>query len=447
MDISTFIDSIISGVKAEEILNCSHLEDLNVNKQYRIIVLNKMIEKIPAFEMKNVWDKIKKALGTAGMIVFKTKLYDTPNELDDVEHDYKQICCNKQTEGTLLRDCLKQGMILAHSSEDCFAVIQREDLSLFDDEQQKNFTNHHHMWLSKYGLSAKENYSEGDYHQLVPGAGRMLISCVAENNKKYQTQALRLVQSIRWFGGKTAGANIFVCMVDAADPEFVEELNKWNVFVRIVNRFSVTHPPSNKLRLFELPEVAAYDTIMLLDCDTVMVQDPYPFIDGQHFQAEMAAGATVPIHLFRTLFAHYQLPLPRQRYVTSVSRQQTIWYCNAGVLIFPNAIVKTFYPIWKNYTIDLSQKKYLLGRHYFFCEQASLSIAFAAHPVPFKRLPVQMNYHLTSNAWYRMKNCDPVIIHYHHMSNSSGFLRNVTQNPFVIRRVNLFNHRLRKHSI
>jgi hypothetical protein len=445
LDIRSFIASIISGAGSGEFLHCRNVEHLNGKKHYRIIFLDNLIENIPVFEMNNVWNKLKNMLTKAGAIVIKTPIYENPNQLAIDEQDYKQIRCNKHSEGTLLRECLRQNMLMAHSQGEYYALIRKEELIHFSEEQQKSYFAHHSMLLTKYGLTAGETYNESDYRKLVPGAGRMFIGCVAENNKKYQTQALRLVQSIRWFGGKTAGANIFVCMVDEADPEFVAELNKLNVFVRIVNRFSVTHPPSNKLRLFELPEVTSYDTIMLLDCDTVIVQDPYPYIDGVHFQAEIAAGATVSIPLFQKLFVHYNLPFPKSRFFTSVTKRPTIWYCNAGVLIFPNAILKTFFPVWKNYTIDLSQKRHLLDKNYFFCEQASLSIAFVAHPVPFKRLPAVMNYHLPSTGWYSMKYCDPIIIHYHHMNDQAGFLRNTVQNPKANQRVNLFNRRLRMH--
>jgi hypothetical protein len=323
--------------------------------------------------------------------------------------------------------------------------MRKEDLYLYNEEQKERVCTHHKKWLTKYGLEAKEIYEEEEYRNLVPRAGRIMIGCVAENNQKYQTQALRLVQSIRWFGEKMAGANIFVCMVDEADPEFVEELVKWGVFVRIVKRFSISHPPSNKLRLFELPEVSSYDTIMLLDCDTTIVQDPSPFIDGDHFQAEMAAGATVPYNVFKNIFAHYRLPLPKQNYLTAITKQKTIWYCNAGVLIFPRALIQSFFPVWKGYTIDLSQKKYLMGKYYFFCEQASLTIAFAAHALPFRKLPLQMNYHLSLNISNEMKRCDPVIIHYHKMNDQKGFINHISKNPYTNKRINLFNERLKRY--
>ncbi|OLS34063.1 hypothetical protein [Bacillus sp. MRMR6] len=443
MNLSNFIDSLIQNVEKDKVLHCCHANDLNSNNLYKVIILSNFLEYIPVFEMEAIWGGIKKNLCPGGLIIIKTVLYDNPNELEEDEIDSVGIRCNKQTGGTMLRDCLRHDLIMASSEEGCFALVRQEDLSLFSNEQKERFVIHHKRLLNQYGLDIKEKYVEEEYRRLVPGAGRLMIGCVAENNKKYQTQALRLVQSIRWFGGSMAGANIFVCMVEEADPEYVKELEKWGVFVRIVSRFSISHPPSNKLRLFELPEVSSYDTIMLLDCDTIIVQDPSPFIDGDHFQAEIAAGLTVPNAIFHKLFAHYRLPLPKQNYLTAITKQRTIWYCNAGVLVFPRALIQSFFPIWRKYTQDLSQKKYLLGKQYFFCEQASLTIAFADHPLPFARLPLQMNFHLTLNMSNEMKRCDPVIIHYHKMNDATGYLKYISKNSYSNKRIHLFNERLK----
>lgn len=445
LNLSTFIHSIIPNVELEKVLKCCHIKDLNDNKLYKVIMFLNILEHVPSFEMASVWEKLKKALRPGGLIIIKTPLYENPNELGADEIDFSQFRCNKQTGGTLLRECIKKDLIFAASEGNVYALVRKEDLSLFSEDQKERFLSHHKKWLTKYSVDVKEVYSEEDYSHLVPGAGRMMVGCVAENNKKYQTQALRLVQSIRWFGGKMAGANIFVCMVDQADPEYVKELEKWGAFVRIVKRFSVSHPPSNKLRLFELPEITSYDTVMLLDCDTIMVQDPYSYIDGEHFQAEMAAGLTVPNTIFHKLFAYYRLPLPKQNYLTAITKQRTIWYCNAGVLIFPTTMIQSFFPIWKKYTLDLSQKRNLLGKYFFFCEQASLTLAFAAHSLPFARLPLIMNFHLTPNISYEMKKCDPVIIHYHKMNDETGFLKHISKNPYTNKRISQFNDQLKTY--
>ena len=83
--------------------------------------------------------------------------------------------------------------------------------------------------------------------------GRLLIGCVAENTPKYLAQALRLVQSWRWFGGSLSQSDIIVCVIDELDDFYAIEFRKWVALTRIVPRFSALHGPSNKLRFLELP--------------------------------------------------------------------------------------------------------------------------------------------------------------------------------------------------
>lgn len=426
-------------------VNFKHLnvKEIDENKSFDIVVMDSIIEHIPVYEMEIIWGKLKKILRPGGFIILKTQIYENPNILDEDEKkpETMGIYCHKQTLGTLLRTCLQHQFILAKTEGEIFGLIRQNDVGKFDKEVKEIFLNQHQQILTKFHLERKETYLKSELRNLVPGAGRLLVGCVAENTPKYRNQALRLVQSIRWFGENTAGVNIFVCLVDDADPEYVNELERWGVFVRIVKRFSNLHPPSNKLRLFELEEVAYYDTVMLLDCDTLFVRDPYPFITGKEFQADIAAGPTINQNQFSRLFTHYKLKMPPQKYRTTMSGKPTIWYCNAGVLIFPKDLLQSFYPVWKHYTIDLSKKKHLLGDRYFFCEQAALSLAFASHPVPFKKLPSILNWHLPANARVPRSVSDPVIIHYHSWGvNQAEYIKS-TPNPSANRRINEFNYR------
>lgn len=317
-----------------------------------------------------------------------------------------------------------------------FGFVRREDIKHFAPLKRKSF-------IEQYLNASSKNDRHTD---LVPNKGRLMIGCVTENNAKYQRQTLNLVKSIRWFGGEIAEANIYVCIVEQADPEFVLELKKWGVFVRIVKRFNENHPQSNKLRFFELPEIDFYDTIMFLDCDTIIVQDPSNYIDGKHFQAEIAAGATVPHDVFKEIFKHYDLKIPEQSYETALSKNSTIWYCNAGVLIFPKSIIQSFYPVWKEYTEDLIKNKHLLKDYFKFCEQASLTLSYVKTSVPFQKLPMEMNFPLVTRSLPEIQQCDPVIIHYHHRFDKSGVIHNVTKSHHGQKRIKDFNEMLIKYS-
>lgn len=132
-------------------------------------------------------------------------------------------------------------------------------------------------------------------------------------------------------------------------------------------------------------------------------------------------------------------------YRTTITNTPTILYCNAGVLIFPKSILQDFYPIWKGYTLNLIDMKYLLDRYFNFCEQASLTLAFAAHPIPYSKLPMEMNFHLLESKLHKVIHCDPVIIHYHNRVDEEGFITDATSSDLARNRVQLFNRLLNQY--
>ena len=425
-------------------------KDLREHESYDVITMYDVFEHIPVFEMEVVWRKFKKILRTGGSIIISTPIYSTPNTGDHTEEipSVMGMHCQQQTMGTLLRTCHQHGFIIGQNADRFFGLVRRDDLSILPVERRTRFTENHQACLTQLGLEdSAHDLSEEQNGLLVPPPGRMLIGCVAENTPKYLSQAIRLVQSIRWFGGTIAGANIMVCIVDEADGAWVDELRRWGAFVRIVPRFSYFHPHSNKLRFLELPEIFAYDTVMMMDCDTIVVQDPSPFLRNGRFQAKIADLATVPAEVFHELFAYYGLSLPDQRYRCTLSGEPTIWYCNAGVLVFPRDLISLLYPAWRRFTIDLSEKTNLLKNSVIFCEQASLTLAYHASPIPFQELPVEMNFpiHPTKHSVPKeMYELDPVIIHYHHLINSSGLIEGVSF-PLAQERIDAFNERLREY--
>lgn len=275
---------------------------------------------------------------------------------------------------------------------------------------------------------------------------------MVDNKPKYRQEALRLIQSIRSFAGSLANVDIVVCLVEGSNAPFVAALERWEVTIRTVKRFSRAYPYANKLRFFELPEIYAYDTVMFLDCDTLVMRDPSAYISGENFQAKIENHQSVPLTTFEDIFIYYNLPLPPCDYLTAISGQPTIWYCNTGVLIFPTPLLRDLYPRWKKYTQDLIAHKALLMDNAKFLEQVTLTLAYAEAPLPFAELPIAMNFPLLRKRTLRTPqspivqahcDCDPVIIHYRHRVNADGSIANVANSPFVQARIHRFNYRLR----
>lgn len=277
-------------------------------------------------------------------------------------------------------------------------------------------------------------------------SNKLLIGCVTENTPKYLSQSLRLLQSVRWFGGNIANAAFRVCAIESIDPSFKSQFEKYGATVHIVPRFDASCPVANKIRFLQQKDVLAYDTVMLLDCDTVVVQDPSSYLTGEVFRAKIADMPTMPHDNFAVLFDFFGIPLPTQDHACTLSGKPTIPYFNTGVLIFPKSTLLTLVPQWIQFTEKLIKNIELIVGREHFCEQSSMSIALAASGEKFETLGSEMNFptHMEEREEApQLHNVDPVIIHYHGCFDNDGYI-NSSKYPLANARINMFNERLRK---
>ena len=204
------------------------------------------------------------------------------------------------------------------------------------------------------------------------------VGCVAESRSPFLNQALRLLQSWRWFAGNCSDAPFYVCVVDAVSLEWRRRYERLGAVVHVVPRFSETHPPSNKLRFLETSEARAADHVLLLDCDTIVVQTPAALFQDHIFAAKIADVATVSLGTFASLFSEFGLSRPAADQQCTVSGEAMIPYFNAGVLSFNALGIETLVPKWIELNRQLSGNLHWLDASANFCEQASLSLALAA---------------------------------------------------------------------
>jgi hypothetical protein len=274
----------------------------------------------------------------------------------------------------------------------------------------------------------------------------MVVGCVADNEPKYLEQALRLLQSWRWFGGTLASAHFHICVIEELGASYRELYERYGATVRVVPRFSLSHPPSNKLRFLEWMEEKDYDRVLLLDCDTIVVREPAELLADEDLVAKIADAPTVTPDIFRKLFDEFGLPLPPADQRCTVMEEPIIPYFNAGVLSFSRRAMKSLVCEWIRMNRILVERMDLLGECGNFCEQASLALAVAAGGTKFKALGNEMNF----PAHFRdqppdsaFAHIDPVIIHYHWLADSSGYL-SASPYPHVDRRICQFNERLKR---
>lgn len=278
------------------------------------------------------------------------------------------------------------------------------------------------------------------------GSSRLIIGCVSENTPKYLSQSLRLLQSLRWFGGEIADKEFRLCAIEGIDSLARCQFEKYGATVRIVSRYDVKSPVTNKIRFLQQEYILDYDTVMLLDCDTIIVQNPSKFLAENIFRAKIADGSTMPHEIFTMLFDFFGVPLPPLNYSCTVWGQPTIPYFNTGVLIFPKAVLSTLVPSWINFTDKLIANMGLIVGREHFCEQASMALALAATGEEFKVMGNEMNF--PTHFEHReesplLHNIDPFIIHYHACFDSDGYI-NGSKYPLANARIDMFNKRLRQ---
>jgi 2-polyprenyl-3-methyl-5-hydroxy-6-metoxy-1,4-benzoquinol methylase len=420
---------------------------LEARGEYDLVLLFDVIEHIPVFEMEAVWPLLHRALTPGGCLFLSTPLFPGPNVADhtDANPSVSGIHCNKQTHGTLLRSFLRHGFTVACVEERIFGLVRTADLPALDAARRAAHLRTHAAALERAGALAGMPAAE-ILAAAVPPPGRIAVGCVADSHPKYLTQALRLLTSLRLCGGALAGANFFACFLELPAHDYVREFERLGAFIRVVPRVSERHPYSNKLGFFGLPELRHYDTLLLLDCDTAVVRDPLPFIDGRSLQCKIADLPTLPHESLARVFAHFGVPLPPREHRCTQDGTPTIMYCNSGVVALPARLLDTFVARWLRCNGALAERLDLLGSLQTFCDQASLSLAFAQEPTPFAPLPLEMNFpvHLADAATPAgMDEADPAIVHYHDRVDASGYLLPVPY-PAANRRIEALNLLLRQ---
>lgn len=279
------------------------------------------------------------------------------------------------------------------------------------------------------------------------GTGRWLIGCVADNNWRFLDQSLALVRSLRWFGGAAANCDFIVCVVDSAKPAYIREMSRYGAEVRIVPTYNRDYPVTNKLRFLQQSDLSRYDHILLVDCDTLVVQNPLTALNGDRLQAKMVPRRSIPHQLFEKIFRLFDVPLPERNYEYSVSKELSIPYFNTGVVCLHKAQLSNLVPAWIKFVDRLIERIELIAGREWFIEQVALSLALAATGSEFGVLDNDMNFQIHvfpgEVCEPRLGGIDPRIIHYHRGVTARNEIARSAY-PLVSARIDMFNQRVRE---
>ena len=255
---------------------------------------------------------------------------------------------------------------------------------------------------------------------------KLAVCCVADNKVKYLSQALRLIQSLRWFGEDLGSADMFVGYFEHTPAYYLKEYERFGANTVLLSRYTNLHGPSNKMSLLKLERLSNYEYVMLMDCDTIFTGSISAYLNFSGIQAKIADLQTLPHDLLSSIFKSVGKEPPVIKYKTSIDLKDTALYCNSGIVIIAKQYFSEFVERWFAINDFLLENLELLGKLSFFCDQASFALALNEYEHCFRELPLSMNFpsHFSLDKYPESTlSVKPEIIHYHHMvDHTNGYL-------------------------
>jgi hypothetical protein len=234
---------------------------------------------------------------------------------------------------------------------------------------------------------------------------KLLISCVGEDDALYTAEVLLLFKTIKKFGGKVADGILVANFVKSIDPTIKQSLEDLGVEVKIVEAVEYSRETtSDKIRMLEMDDYD-YDVLIALDCDTAVVRDFSSEINPHFFQAMPLVSdwqtnmGILTVQQWQKLLSCIKWDLLPGSFNTE--KRNIFPYFNAGVLSIPKHYVKQLRKTWGEYILRLFEYSQELwtatnageGKKYTYSfEEIALSLAREKEKIPFKLLPLAMNF-------------------------------------------------------
>jgi hypothetical protein len=273
----------------------------------------------------------------------------------------------------------------------------------------------------------------------------VVFTCIAEPTKQFLEQSARLLMSLRWFGGSVAQARFVLGCTGPIPSEPLELFNRYKAEITTVERYDPSHGHSNKVALLGSSILAGHDTVVLLDCDTLIVQDPARWLNVDAVALKLADLPTVSLAELESIFRHLECPVPSTRYHHELTGDACIAYCNSGLMIVPEKYRQRLAGQWDYWNRRVLGLPETLSFNRFHTDQVGLALTLENTDVPFAPLSAEMNMpaHFSADFYPpEWQELDPIIVHYHWLSYPNGFLKPCALRQCT-RRIDAFNARLR----
>lgn len=230
--------------------------------------------------------------------------------------------------------------------------------------------------------------------------------------------------------GGVSPSSLAIHFVDDCAPELRRQFTECGINTTSVDRYDVSHPPSNKLAQLTSPLLADADHYVLCDCDLAFCGDLSPWIDGERVRAKLVDCAVFSLDDWVRILTASGLsgneegsdfPLPT---ATTLDDKPTITtYCNGGLLILPSQPFDALREAWPRWHRWLRDRRDLLSGQDYHIDQVSFALACIAEELDVDLLPDRLNLptHLLDHL-RRLEGIDPLVLHFHDRLDPRGLL-------------------------
>jgi len=254
----------------------------------------------------------------------------------------------------------------------------------------------------------------------------VIFGCVVDSSPRGLFQALRLVQSLRWFGGSLADSSFGVHVEGDCSPAFQGELARYGAAVWPGAPTDAENPCRASLFLAR-PDVAEHDVAVVLAPNTLVCADPAALIDSQAVRARADDATVFPDEAFQRAFASVGLKVPPKTCTTAVDEAPIIPFFDTAVVSVPTKVLPDLLDKWVAYSrqiaadpkglfkaadVTLLSPWHKTLRKTATFEKFGLAMALADTGVPVKPAPVEQNCPASYPSKPKLASVRPVICRY-----------------------------------
>lgn len=254
---------------------------------------------------------------------------------------------------------------------------------------------------------------------------RFTVACVAEPHGPYLSEAIPLFKTLRLLSGSLKDSDAVLYVTGEIPSATTKKFADLQVQIYVVEPFDLRCPHANKIRMIE-PEYHT-DYLLAVDTDIVFAGDPTSILLGSAFVAKIVDQDPLAIEHWETMFSHFNLSLPLDRYLTDFHNKEAIPYFNSGVLCVPKFLAASLKEGWATITrqlLDAYEALPTIAPHRFFTDQFALSLTIQKKELPYRAAPLSLNFptHAKIHPKRIKYGIPPLILHHHHRCNQDGLL-------------------------